>query len=61
MSEARKGLVPKTTTERVKKLRQARTGQGLKRLELWAHPDDWEAIKKCAEKLQRKREKLAHL
>ena len=50
-------MTAKTTTERVKKLRQARTEQGLKRIELWAHPDDWEAIKKCAEKLQRKRAK----
>ena len=38
-------------------LRQARTEQGLKRLELFAHPDDWPDIKKCAEKLQRKRAK----
>ena len=58
----------KTNAERQKEwrqrrieLRQARTEQGLKRIELWAHPDDWEAIKKCAEKLQRKRAKLAHL
>ncbi len=49
----------KTTAERVAALRAARDALGLKRLELYAHPDDWEAIKALAEKLQRKRAKLA--
>ncbi len=57
MIEARKGLVPKTTTERVAAMRAARDAQGLKRLELYAHPEDWPAIKLLAEKLQRKRSK----
>lgn len=49
----------KTTAERVAALRAARDALGLKRLELYAHPDDWPAIKALAEKLQRKREKAA--
>lgn len=59
MSEARKGLAPKTTAERVAAMRAARDALGLKRLELYAHPDDWPAIKALAEKLQRRRAKLA--
>jgi hypothetical protein len=49
----------KTTAERVAKLRADRDALGLKRLELYAHPEDWPAIKALAEKLQRKRAKLA--
>jgi len=49
----------KTTSERVAKLRADRDAMGLKRLELYAHPDDWPAIKTLAEKLQRKRTKMA--
>ena len=49
----------KTTSERVAKLRADRDALGLKRLELYAHPEDWPAIKAVAEKLQRKRAKLA--
>jgi hypothetical protein len=51
----------KTTAERVAALRAGRDALGLKRLELYAHPDDWPAIKVLAEKLQRKRAKLAVL
>lgn len=58
MSEARTGLAPKTTSERVAKLRADRDALGLKRLELYAHPEDWPAIKTLAEKLQRKRARL---
>ena len=47
----------KTTRERVAKLRADRDALGLKRLELYAHPDDWPAIKALAEKLQRRRAK----
>lgn len=47
----------KTTSERVQALRAARDALGLKRLELYAHPEDWPAIKVLAEKLQRKRAK----
>ncbi|MFO0454288.1 MAG: hypothetical protein ACK52I_37500 [Pseudomonadota bacterium] len=43
--------------DRVAALRAAREALGLKRLELYAHPDDWPAIKALAEKLQRKRER----
>jgi hypothetical protein len=49
-------MTAKTPTERVAKLRADREAQGLKRLELYAHTDDWPAIKSLAEKLQRKRE-----
>lgn len=48
----------KTTSERVAKMRADRDALGLKRLELYAHPDDWAAIKALAEKLQRRRAKL---
>ena len=34
-----------TTNERVQKMRAEREALGLKRLELYAHPDDWPAIK----------------
>lgn len=57
-SLAELGLVPKTTSERVQAMRAARDALGLKRLELYAHPEDWPAIKALAEKLQRKRAKL---
>ena len=38
----------KTTAERVAALRAARDAMGLKRLELYAHPEDWPAIKALA-------------
>jgi hypothetical protein len=57
MSEAREGLAPKTTNERVAAMRAARDAAGLKRLELYAHPDDWPAIKALAEKLQARRQR----
>ena len=47
----------KTTSERVQAMRAARDALGLKRLELYAHPEDWPAIKALAEKLQRRRAK----
>lgn len=50
---------PKTTNERVAAMRAARDALGLKRLELYAHPEDWPAIKALAEKLQSRRAKLA--
>ena len=49
----------KTTAERVAALRAARDALGLKRLELYAHPDDWPAIKALAEKLQKRRVRAA--
>jgi len=48
---------PKTTTERGRELRERRDALGLKRSELYAHPEDWPAIKALAERLQRKRAK----
>lgn len=56
-SLAELGLAPKTTSERVQEMRAARDALGLKRLELYAHPEDWPAIKALAEKLQRRRTK----
>lgn len=49
---------PKTPAERVQKLRASREALGLRRLELYAHPDDWPAVQALAERLQRKRAKL---
>ena len=48
----------KTTAERVAALRAARDALGLKRLELYAQPEDWPAIQALAKKLARKRAKL---
>jgi hypothetical protein len=48
-------MIAKTTAERVQALRQHRKEAGLKRLELYAHPDDHAALKALAERLQRKR------
>ena len=39
-------------------MRAARDALGLKRLELYAHPEDWPQIKALSEKLQRRRERL---
>lgn len=51
----------KTTKERVQKLRAGLEDKGVKRWELSPppHPDDRPAIKALAEKLARKRAKLA--
>ena len=57
-SLAELGIAPKTTSERVAKLRADRGALGLRRLELYAHPDDRPQIKALAEKLQRRRAKL---
>jgi hypothetical protein len=40
-------------------MRAARDALGLKRMELYAHPEDWPAIKALAEKLQRRRARKA--
>lgn len=45
----------KTATQRMRDTRERRAALGLVRLELYAHPDDHDAIKAAAEKLQRKR------
>ena len=44
-----------TPAERKAAERQRRTESGQSRLELWAHPDDHEAIKAYAEKLAKRR------
>lgn len=59
MTEARKGFAPKTTATRVAELRRRRADLGLTRLEVYVHPDDHEAVKALAAKLQRKRERAA--
>ena len=52
-------MIPaKTSSERVGALRAAREAIGLRRLELYAHPDDWQAVQALAEKLQRRRAKM---
>jgi hypothetical protein len=48
----------KTTAERQRALRQARADAGLVEVRgVWLHPDDHDAIKTLAAKLQRKRER----
>jgi hypothetical protein len=48
-------MTAKTSTERVAEMRARRYALGLTRLEVYAHPEDHEAIKALAEKLQRRR------
>ena len=50
-------MTPKESTPRVATLRAARKSAGLKRVELYVHPDDEPAIKALAAKLARKRAK----
>lgn len=57
MTEARKGLAAKTTSERVAAMRADRKALGLKRLELYAHPDDHTDIKAAAAKIARRRQR----
>ena len=47
----------KTTSERVQAMRAARDALGLKRLEIYAHPDNWDKIKALAFTLNMKRQK----
>jgi len=49
----------KTATERVQAMRADRAALGLKRLELYAHPDDWPPIKALAAKMTKPRARLA--
>ena len=51
-------MTAKSTSARVAELRARRQAAGLMRLELYAHPEDHQAIKTLAEKLQQKREKV---
>lgn len=46
-----------TNTERVRALRQRRADIGLKRMDVYAHPDDQATIKALAAKLQNARQK----
>lgn len=46
----------KTANERVAALRGRAAAAGLKRLELYAHPDDWPEIQAIAKKLRSQRE-----
>jgi hypothetical protein len=48
-----------TVKDRVQKMRVERDALGLKRLELYAHPDDWDKIKALAFTLNMKRQKPA--
>lgn len=48
----------KTTAERVAKLRADRTDLGLKRKDVYVHPDDWAEVLRFVAKLARKRAKL---
>jgi hypothetical protein len=50
-------MTAKTSTERVMEVRARRRALGLRRLEVYAHPEDHEPIKVLAAKLQRKRER----
>ncbi len=52
-------MTAKPATERMAALRKRRQEEGLTRLELWVHPDDHDAVKEAAAKLQRKRDKAA--
>ena len=49
----------KTSGERMVAMRAARYALGLRRLELYAHPDDWPAIQQFAIKVQMRRAKPA--
>ena len=48
----------KSPSERVAKLRASCDAQGLRRRELYAHPDDWPAIKALADRLAKRRAKV---
>jgi len=45
----------------MREARARRSADGLVRLDLWVHPDDREAIKEHAAKLQRRRERAAKI
>ena len=61
VTEARKGLAPQSSAERTAKMRAGMEDKGVKRWELSPppHPDDRPAIRGFAEKLARRRAKLA--
>lgn len=45
-----------TAAERMARLRSRRLAAGLVRRDVWAHPDDWEAIRELERKLREARE-----
>ena len=49
----------KTTNERVANLRKERTALGIERREVYAHDEDWPAIKALADRLAKRRAKAA--
>lgn len=49
----------KTTSERVDKLRKERADLGLKRKDVYVHPDDWPEVLRFVAKLAKRRAKLA--
>jgi hypothetical protein len=49
----------KTAAQRNAEMRARRAALGLSRLEVAAHPDDYEAIKRYAAKLRKKRERAS--
>ena len=51
--------IVKSSTPRVATMRLARETLGQRRLELYAHTEDWPAIKALAERLQKRRARLA--
>ncbi len=54
-------MTSKSASERVAAMQERATALGLKRLEIYAHPEDWVAIKALAAKLQKRREKVANM
>jgi hypothetical protein len=52
-------MTAQTPAQRKAAERQRHAEAGLLRLELYAHPDDWPAIKALAEKLQKRRARAA--
>ena len=52
-------MTSKPVSKRVAALRERAAALGMKRLEIYAHPEDWVAIKALAAKLQKRREKAS--
>jgi hypothetical protein len=50
-------MTSKSGAERLAELRARRRKEGLKPVEVWAHPDDHPAIKRYVERLAKRREK----
>ena len=50
-------MTSKSVSERVAVLRERAAALGLRRLEIYAHPEDWVAIKALAARLLKRREK----